>query len=630
MGVAAVARRRKNHALASVATQRLKIDRALGLFFICRLTRKWRFSLFVAKITVRIANGIEKRRVCCVQRDRTMGLKPRALAALRWCWFGLLVLLAFGYLAAGLSDRSRTAVEEANSATEPDSLATVHSDITDAVKRIDQVWRQSLGARGLECADAADWMTVCRRASLALIGNGLSLEEIRNLEKLPEPQREAAHLNNLLVDSRFHDYWAERWTRFLVGTDNGQFITFRRRRFRVWLSDVLAENRRYDQIVRDLITAEGLWTDHPEVNFITATFDSNDGSADPVRLAARTARCFLGLRIDCLQCHNDFLGNVNLGAIDSPREGLQSDFHQLAAFYSSAKTNGLQGVRSGDVDYQYKYLDAEEEVAVQPSVPYSPELLPDEGDPRQRLASWVTHPENRQAARAAVSHVWALMYGRPATEAVDNLPLDETSTPALEALTDDFIETGFDIRRLIRLIAASAPFRVSSRSDFEITADHEQYGAVFPLVRLRPEQVAGSIVQSARIKSVDRDSSFLVQLQKFGGMNDFINRYGDMGEDEFTTDSVTLTQRLVMLNGKMISEIINSNPFLNASAHIDMFAPGDELAVQTVYLCVLNRYPTEKEKTHFEQRLASASQRGEAIEDLFWVLLNSTEFAWNH
>ncbi len=65
-------------------------------------------------------------------------------------------------------------------------------------------------------------------------------------------------------------------------------------------------------------------------------------------MAARTSRAFLGLRIDCLQCHNDFLGNVNLGDVDEPREGMQTDFHQLAAFFTSAKTNGLQGVRSGE------------------------------------------------------------------------------------------------------------------------------------------------------------------------------------------------------------------------------------------------------------------------------------------
>ena len=560
-------------------------------------------------------------------------LKAFASALVRWSWFGLLVLLAFGYLVAGLSNPGRNQIRAAASdSTEANetSVSTSAASLDAAIQRLDEHWSESLQQQGLEPAKRADWLTVCRRTSLALVGNGLSLEEIRQLEQFPESEREARHLQNLLNDPRFHHYWAERWTRYLVGTDGGQFVVYRRRRFRIWLSEVLAANQPYDQMVRDLITAEGLWTDKPQVNFLTATFDSNDGKADPVRLAARTSRAFLGLRIDCLQCHNDFLGNVNLGDVDEPREGLQSDFHQLAAFYTSAKTNGLQGVKNGDVDYNYKYLNAEEEIAVTPAVPYQPELLPEEGDPRQRLASWVTHPDNQQAARAATSHVWALMFGKPIGPSVDNLPLDEEIDPMLGVLADDFVKTGFNLRRLIALIAGSAAFQVDSRADFEVTSQHERYHAVFPLVRLRPEQVAGSVIQAARIKKTDRESSWLLQLQTLTGTNDFVTQYGDIGEDEFTTDSVTITQRLLMMNGEMIREIVDSNPVLNTSAHIGMFAADDPMAVETAYLCALNRYPSEAEKSHFVERIAGATDRTEAIEDLVWVLLNSSELAWNH
>ena len=265
-----------------------------------------------------------------------------------------------------------------------------------------------------------------------------------------------------------------------------------------------------------------------------------------------------------------------------------------------------------------------------PSVPYSAELLPEAGNDRVRLASWITHPENRQAARAAVSHIWALMYGRPAGEAVDNLPIDQPSTPILETLTDDFIAHRFDIKRLIRVIVGSAAFQVDSRADFEVTAHHELIGAVFPLVRLRPEQVAGCLLQSARIKKTDRESSMFLQLQTFGQSNDFVSRYGDLGEDEFTSDSVTITQRLLTMNGKMLRELTGSNPILNASSHIAMFAPDDSTAVEAVYLSVLNRLPSNDEQAHFVKALGDADKRNKAIEDMFWVLLNSTELAWNH
>ncbi|EMI18382.1 protein containing DUF1549 [Rhodopirellula maiorica SM1] len=363
---------------------------------------------------------------------------------------------------------------------------------------------------------------------------------------------------------------------------------------------------------------------------MTVTFDSNNGQPDPVRLAARTSRAFLGLRIDCLQCHDDFLGNVSLGSADSPREGLQTDFHQLAAFFTSAKTNGLQGVQEGKVNYHYQYLDADEEVEVTPSVPYQPELLPERGSPRHRLAAWITHPENRQAGRSAVSHVWALLFGRSATDAVDNLPLDEEAPAVIETLTDEFIARQFNLRDLIRMIVRSSAFRVSSRAEFEVTDAHEDAGAVFPLTRLRPEQMAGCIIQSARIKKIDRESSLLVQFDKFGSTNDFVRRYGDQGEDEFTNDSVTISQRLVMLNGKMLRKAIGDNPVLNATNHIARFAKTDTQAIETTYLAVLNRRPTPAEQQHFVTRLNESGSRRAAIEDLYWVLLNSTELAWNH
>lgn len=584
-------------------------------------------------------------------KQRPMGRsKDRLMTVVKWGWFGVLVLGAFGYMASGLSsgDSKSISVDSAtdaatrstNHAGDPDILGQsdtsgqVLQDWKDetqsVVGQLDQIRERQLDDQGFSSAAEADWMTICRRLSLALVGSGLSLEDIRLLEQVPEDLRETAHLRNLLTDSRFHDYWAERWTRFLVGTDEGPFVTYRRRRFRYWLSGMMAANEPYDQLVRDLITAEGLWTDKPEVNFLTVTLDSNEGSPDPVRLAARTSRAFLGLRIDCLQCHDDFLGNVSLGDVESPREGMQTDFHGLAAFYSSAEMNGLQGIRTKkEADYQYQYLDASEEVAVTPTVPYSPDLLPENGNPRERLATWVTHADNRQFSRATVSRVWALMFGRAATEAIDDLPLDEPAPPMLEKLADDF-RTHYDLRRLIRTIAQSAAFRVDSRADFDISREHEDATAVFPLTRLRAEQVAGAIIQSARIKSINRDSSIFEQLQKFGSTNDFLNRYGDLGEDEFDDASITITQRLTMINGEMLSNSVNANPVTSASAHINMFARDSAGAVDSVYLCVLNRYPSGEEKEHFVARLDSADERSKAIEDLFWVLLNSTELAWNH
>lgn len=561
-----------------------------------------------------------------------------AVSAFRWAWFAALAFFAFAYLIDGLPGPTRSGVSEQAGVSEQNrpianpaasKRTRIQADLAESLARLNEARRDRLAELDLQSAPQADWMAVCRRASLALVGTGMSLQEIRDLENDPPEQRTAVHLDRLLRDPRFHDYWAERWTRYLVGAEEGPFLVFRRRKFRHWLSDGFAANRPYDRMARDLITAEGLWTDRPEVNYYTVTYDSGDDGPDPVRLAARTARVFLGLRIDCLQCHDDFLGNVSLGD-SAEREGTQQDFHRLAAFFASAKSNGIQGVRDGKADYRYKYLYDDEETDVPVGVPYQADLLPVDGNVRKRLAKWITSPENTQAARSAVHHVWALLFGRPRGESVDDLPLDQPVDPEMKVLIDDFIEHGFDLRRLIRLIVMSESFGVDSQADFHLTLRHDLAGASFPLVRLRPEQIAGAVIQSSRIKTVDRDSSFFVQLQKFGESGDFVRRYGDMGEDEFTGDPVTISQRLVMLNGKLVNESVGFNPVINASGHISMFSGDDRTAIQNAYLCILNRRASDEEIAHFVGRMDDRKDRRRAIEDLYWTLFNSSEFAWNH
>ncbi len=546
----------------------------------------------------------------------------------RLALLAVVAVMAISYLAAGFDAGNTSTQAEATFLAS--TVTTDSGDFAAAVQRMNDAFATNWSTAEIEIADPADWLTVGRRIALALVGTGMSLQEIRDLELLSEGERIEAYLDKLLTQSRHHDYWAERFARVYVGAEDGPFIQFRRRRFRLWLSDNFAANRPYDELVRTLVTANGLPTDRPEVNFLTVTNGTNEeGQPDPIRLAARTSRAFLGLRIDCMQCHDDFLGNVSLGD-DELRTGTQKDFHSLAAFYSSARFNGFQGIRSEDHPYEYQFLNTTETVTVPTAVPFATGLVPDEGSPRERLATWLTHPENKQFARATVCRIWALLFGKSVTAAVDNLPLDAELHPAIDVLASDFTAHGYDLRRLIRLIVMSRPFQLDSAADFEVTAAHEQLWSVFPLVRLRPEQVAGSVIQAARVKTIDRESSLVVQLMKFGGVNDFVERYGDIGEDEFDQDSVTITQRLIMLNGEMVSEYGEANPVLNSCSHINMFAKQDNDVIDSTYLCVLNRLPDEEERDVFANRLASAEDRIYAIEDLYWVLLNSSELTWNH
>jgi len=588
-----------------------------------------------------------------------------------------LCLAGVGYVvAAALPDRGERfpEIESAAPGSESAAIAAAAAAVDRQLARGHDAW----WVVSWEPTPRATDLAIARRLSLALVGVTPSLEEIRRFESWPAERRIELWLAHLVRDRRHAHYWAERLARAYVGVDDGPFLLFRRRRFVIWLSEQLHENRPYDELVRELVTAEGIWTDSPAVNFLTATMTQNDSPKrpDPVKLAGRTARAFLGVRLDCVQCHDDFLGG----------DWRQQDFHGLAAYYSGAAAS-LAGIHNDPRPYYFRFHgqeppplpdilqpDAERpsprEITdddltqvldyllgqafgpppIEPRPPFAPSLLGGEhgvgGDSatrRERLAAWVTHRENGAFRRAIANRVWALMFGRPLLEPIDDLPLDEASVPAgdlpawraLNALAEDFAHHGYDLRRLIRVIAATEAFQRSSRDmrpGRVVTQHHERAWAAFPLVRLRPEQVVGSLIQSCSLKTIDADSHIFVYLARYQLQNEFLKRYGDVGEDEFSLRGGTVAQRLLMMNGRLVKERTKSNLVANAATNVAVLSPDNSTAVRTAYLTVLTRRPTPAEEEYFCDRLAGTKgpERINRLEDLYWTLLNTTEFAWNH
>jgi Protein of unknown function (DUF1553)/Protein of unknown function (DUF1549) len=486
--------------------------------------------------------------------------------------------------------------------------------------------------RALEAAQApgdrpvppAAELTVARRLSLAVAGCIPSLEEIRAFEAGPDPGRMDWWLAHLLDDRRSSDYLAERFARTFVGTEDGPFIIFRRHRLVSWLADQFHANRPYDQIVRELITSSGIWTSKPEVNFITVTVDQNmePKEPDPAKLAARVSRAFLGVRIDCVQCHDDKMGGP----------WRQSDFHQLAAYFGSAEMS-LTGVRDNPArPYEVRYLGRTNKEVVCARPPFNKGLARGDGPLRSRLADWVTHPENRPFARAAVNRVWALLFNEPLHRPVDSIPLDGSLPAGLDLLADDFVGHGFDLRRLIRIVAATRAFRADSvRGDGDPCAAGRGFAA-FPLTRLRSEQLAASIVQSSKLRTIDADSHVFDRVVRYFEQGDFTAHYGNPHAEDFDEAAGTITQRLVMMNGKLVHDRTKEDLVMNAATRIGMIATDDEQAVEIAFLTVLTRRPTPDESRHFKARFLARhdEKRSAVMEDLFWALLNSTEFSWNH
>lgn len=539
------------------------------------------------------------------------------------------MLVAAGVVAATL--RSRPNVRQPKAVHEPYRAAGFQNSLALANQQLLAMANE----QGVERAPEAERGTIARRLSLALVGSGLSLEEMRAFSEVAEEEQIEWLTSYLLEDPRWSDYFAERLSRAFVGTNDGPFLLFRRRKFNAWLSEQLEAGVGYDVMVRQMLAAEGLWTDTPEVNFVTATMDeANEGRGDPIRLAGRTSRAFLAQRIDCLQCHDDFLGDLNFGTSDSPVDGLQEHFHALAAFYAGTTLSdpAFRGIKEDGRTYDYEYLGDSELTQVEPAVPFAAELLPPEGKPRVRLAAWVTHPDNRAFARATVNRFWALLFSRPLVSPVDNIPLDDSVPFIMDILADDFTNHRFDLKRLIRLIVQTDAFRRDSRAEFDITPEHEAVWAVFPITQLRPEQVSGSLFQACSLSSLDSSSPIVTRLKLFGEGQEFLRRFGDRGEDEFDSAAVTITQRLVLMNGNLVADRTKVDLVANASTRIAQMVSDDRQAVELTFLSVLNRLPTSPELGAFSQYLRgkSGDQRAAAVSDIYWAMINSTEFSWNH
>ncbi len=544
-------------------------------------------------------------------------------------------ILVVGGLAAITAMAVSRPVQDLN----PPSGEAAASDLAPIAAQVDSAIEARLATEQRVASGAADDLIVMRRLSLALIGTIPSLEEIRRFEADTRPDRLTIWTNAYLDDSRFADYFSERLARVFVGVDAGQFIVFRRDRFTNWLAEQLRNRMPYDQMVAQLIRENGVATDRAAVNFSMAAFANDE--FDPNKLAGRTVRAFLGQRIDCAQCHDHPFAHWK-----------QKEFEGLAACYGELD---LTLVGAVDVPLDQRQKENEPQMmalplGAKPAVPFSPEWFPSEGSPRARLAEWVTHRDNQRFERAIANRVWGLIFGKPflTDRPVDDLPDpdDVSMRPemrVLDLLGADFRSHGCDLRRLIQVITATKAFRRSSQASSQRSGssgdqpaalaveEMERQWGVYPLVRLRPEQMIGAMLQSNSVQTIDQNSHLFTRATRFFRERDYVNEFGDPGEAELELRAATITQTLLNMNGEFASDMSRVRAFATPTV-IRQYSPTIDALLDNAFLACFTRRPTDAEREHFRKQLPDdpAAVETEIIEDLFWTLYNSPEFCWNH
>lgn len=517
-----------------------------------------------------------------------------------------LVVSTFGFSPVGRTQQPSTAVATvAGSSESSRSRSEVMRD------RIDELIEQRLREIGWQPAAACSDASFLRRASLDLTGVPPTATEVTSFLDSNSPQKRDALVAQLLGSNESALHLAETWATWMLPEDNAVAIGPRNDGLQNWLRNRFAENLRYDRLVSDLIVASG-----PAQVGPTSFFVALEGK--PEKLAAKTARVFMGVQLDCAECH------------DHPFDDWkQRDFWGLAAYFSQLSTGGTEpGMGTGtvsDLSEGEVMLPGSDEV-----VPPSPLVRAgvsglNSGSRRQQLSLWLTAPENPFLARATVNRVWALLMGRGLIEPVDDMrSIEMASHPQiLQELSDYFASTGYDLRDLINTIATTRAYSRSTTHPAGL-APEASYAAM-ATKPLTERQFAKSLQSLARQLSNDDPSlqaRFATQLGKLRG---------DASEAK-----LGIVSALVTLHGDTLDQVSrnNSSRLLQAltAPHLD-----DNQRVKWLYLSVLNR-PPHTEEMQFYSEFASKSQSSatttastEGVKDwhsdLLWALLNSTEFA---
>ncbi|WP_166830277.1 DUF1549 domain-containing protein [Thalassoroseus pseudoceratinae] len=487
------------------------------------------------------------------------------------------------------------------------------------------VW-DKLQKLALKPSEPAPDHSFLRRVYIDIIGRTPTADEARAFLDDPSPNKRSELVDNLLNRPEFAEHWANKWVDLLrpnpyrVGIKNTLNYDY-------WIRQKFRENTPWDEFTRELLTAQG-------GTFRNGAVTLFRDRRSPDELTTMVSQLFLGVRLDCAKCHHH------------PFEVYgQDDFYSFAAYFAKIgrKGKGLSPPISGSEEIIYTATrgDVKHPLTgeVLPPKPLfgEPADIPTGTDPRVKLAEWITSDDNPFFAKVMANRIWADLMGTGIVEPVDDLrgtnpPANE---PLLDALAEDFREHDYDIKHLVRRIANSYVYSLSSLPNdrnFVDTRNHSRYYRQ----RLRAEVLLDSV---ARITgkpnsfSAMPDGSLAKEIWTHRVQSDFLDAFGrpDPNQDppcERTSDT-TLVQALHLMNSRDLAAKITSD-----SSRVAELAASDkppESIVEDLYLWVYARFPSDQERqigvNLYNQ---DGRTRRAATEDLLWALLNTPEFVFKN
>jgi hypothetical protein len=478
---------------------------------------------------------------------------------------------------------------------------------------------------GVQPAPLADDAEFFRRLCLDLVGRIPTVAELKDFLDDNRPDKRARWIDELLNGPDYADlvahHLANQWRRRLLARVTGSTILYGPQ-LEGWLTRQFKANRPYDQLVRGLLT-------RPEA---AGFYRAQQGK--PEEIAASTARLFLGVKLECAQCHDDRSGGT----------WKRTQFWELAAFFNGLPDTGVRGNKLVLQDAPKPMGPAR--IQIPDSDTWVDGHFPDgsrpdgpaEAEPTVQLADWLTRPDNPWFARAAVNRVWHTCFGTGLIEPVDGL--GSVDNPAshpelLDELTQQFIAHGFDLKYLLRGITGSQAYQRTSRLSHASQKDPRQFARA--MVRgLSAEQVYQSFLTATGYRPTARPpagGSGSVYGPGPSGSGEILSRFNDPHEQPLEKQT-SIQQALFLMNGPLTEEATSPEQSRTLAAVANSgSARSTAQRVEDLYLAVLSRRPRPDESQRLVAYLelaGPARERTAALRDVFWALLNSTEFLVNH
>jgi len=545
------------------------------------------------------------------------------------------VLFCVFTAAACRSGGSRTShVEAPRAVLEPPAFGA---------ETIDDMLRTEWASRGIVPAGRSDDPTFLRRVYLDVVGRIPTLEEIRAAMLDTSPDRRARIIDDLLASPAYADRWTDYWDDVLLG-DYVRPNVVDRAGFRAFLHARLASQTPWNRLVFDLVTATGVnrqggpeptgrdeaapfGATHAAVNWILK-YQNN-----PADMAGSVSRTFLGVRIQCAQCHDH-----------KTEDWKQRDYQSFASCFAGTRTVRLDSESGGGRAPRIAVLDAHRR---KPSAAREPELveilrapptaldgtdLSDTANPREAVAAWITSAQNPWFAKAIVNRLWGELLGRGFVDPIDDF---RVSNPALapavmERLAAEFVARGYDLRYLIGTICRTEAYQKSSEPALPYQVE-PAFWSRFPLKPLRPEVLLDSLAVATDLDELltgtkDGDlAKAKAQLRK-----QFQATFDVDEESHAASYEGTIPQALMFMNGRPLDRATHAGR-QGALLKVLSMTGSDEEKVDNLFLRTLSRPAKPEETKRILPRLAQrGTSRLDAFEDVMWALLNSSEFAFNH